>query len=56
MKDPEYVAVHEHSKTSTPQGLTQVQFMWQIIGFLQLFLEGSYENAVIKQQTRRDFG
>ncbi|XP_015777633.1 PREDICTED: probable ATP-dependent RNA helicase DDX10 [Acropora digitifera] len=27
LKDPEYVAVHEHSKTSTPQGLTQVQFM-----------------------------
>ena len=23
-KDPEYVAVHENSRTSTPKGLTQV--------------------------------
>ena len=31
VKDPEYVAVHEHSKTSTPQGLTQVQFMDKLL-------------------------
>ena len=25
-KDPEYVAVHENSRTSTPKGLTQVRY------------------------------
>ena len=26
LKDPEYVAVHESSRTSTPKGLTQVEY------------------------------
>lgn len=26
VEDPEYVAVHENSRTSTPKGLTQVQY------------------------------
>ena len=36
LKDPEYVAVHEYSKTSTPKGLVQV---WQRISYMHSLLD-----------------
>lgn len=50
LKDPEYVAVHEHSKTSTPQGLTQnyvVCDLPQKLNFLYSFIRNHLKSKIL---------
>ncbi|XP_029187042.2 probable ATP-dependent RNA helicase DDX10 [Acropora millepora] len=50
LKDPEYVAVHEHSKTSTPQGLTQNYVVCDLpekLNFLYSFIRNHLKSKIL---------
>ncbi|XP_074624794.1 putative ATP-dependent RNA helicase DDX10 [Acropora palmata] len=50
LKNPEYVAVHEHSKTSTPQGLTQNYVVCDLpekLNFLYSFIRNHLKSKIL---------